>query len=847
MPCGTGKSLAAYWIAEALKAKTILVTVPSLALIRQGVTDWTREFLANGQVPDWLCVCSDESVGSLERDEFVGEVYELGLPTHTDPKEIASLLRARCDGARIVFTTYQSSDKLAAAARRAGLEFDLAIFDEAHKTVGVRSKTFATLLQDRKFKPRHRLFMTATERVFRGDNDEVLSMDNEADYGKRFFQMSFKEAISQRIISDYKILTIAVSDERVARVIEENRILNLHPRDLDEAEARAVATGVALKRVEKQGVTHAISFHSSIQAAERFRNQQDVLNRLRPRTRNLHISSKKTAGQRAELLRQFENEPRALMTNSRCLTEGVDVPAIDCVVFADPKQSRIDIVQAAGRALRTSPGKDYGYILLPLLVPRDMDFEEFAETSAFRQVAQTITALSTQDERIADEFRAIETGRISSGKIVEIDGDVPVGMKMNLGDFVEAIATRVWDSVGRANWRPFAETRVFVHGLGLKSVPEWWVYCKSGKKPPDIPTNPHVVYADHGWVSMGDWLGTHRVATHRRRYLPFKKARSYVHGLMLKSQAEWRTYCKSGNIPDDIPANPWHVYAGQGWVDLGDWLGTGVHATHLRRYRPFEKARAYVRGLGLKSFAKWLVYCKSGEKPDDIPSNPQAIYLKIGWTSWGDWLGTGRIADRDRAYRPFERARDHVQSLGLGSGAEWIAFARSGGLPPDIPAAPWRTYKKKGVWTSMGDWLGTGSVGPGKRQFLPFKQARDHAQSLRLESQAEWKAYCNSGDKPDNIPAHPWYTYDGKGWDGLGDWLGTGVTATRARQYRRFDEVRAFVHTLGLKRKSDWRSYCRSGDKPHDIPARPDHVYAEEGWVGWGDWLGNGRNTECDP
>jgi predicted helicase len=197
-------------------------------LIRQGVTDWTHEFLANGQVPDWICVCSDETVGNLERDEFVGEVYELGLPTHTEPKKIASLLCGLSKGTKIVFTTYQSSDKLAAAARLAGVKFDLAIFDEAHKTVGVRSKTFATLLRDRRFNARYRLFMTATERVFRGNSDEVLSMDNEDDYGKRFFHMSFKEAISQRIISDYKILTIAVSDERVVRVIEENRILNLH-------------------------------------------------------------------------------------------------------------------------------------------------------------------------------------------------------------------------------------------------------------------------------------------------------------------------------------------------------------------------------------------------------------------------------------------------------------------------------------------------------------------------------------------------------------------------------------------------------------------------------------------
>ena len=225
MPCGTGKSLTAYWIAEALKAKTILVAVPSLALVRQSLTDWTREFLAHGVKPDWLCVCSDELVGNLERDEFVGEVYDLGLPTYTDTNEIASLLRARSDGPKIAFTTYQSSDKLAAAARKARVSFDLAILDEAHKTVGVHSKKFATLLSDKNIKIRRRLFMTATERVFRGDREDILSMDSERDYGPRFFQLSFKAAIKQRIIADYKILTMTVSDRHIRRLIDENRIL----------------------------------------------------------------------------------------------------------------------------------------------------------------------------------------------------------------------------------------------------------------------------------------------------------------------------------------------------------------------------------------------------------------------------------------------------------------------------------------------------------------------------------------------------------------------------------------------------------------------------------------------
>jgi predicted helicase len=495
MPCGTGKSLTAYWIADALTAKTILVAVPSLALIRQSVADWSREFLAHGIRPEWICVCSDESVGNLERDEFVGEVYDLGLPTHTDPNEIATLLRVRCGGPRIVFTTYQSSANLAAAARKARIEFDFAILDEAHKTVGIPSKPFATLLSDTKIKIRRRLFMTATERVLRGERSDVRSMDDESDYyGARFFQLSFKEAIKQRIIADYRIITMAVSDNQIRDLISQNRILNLNSRDLDEAEAQPIAAGITLKRTyKKHGVKHAISFHRSIRAADRFREQQDALNRLRdvgPKTVHLHISSKKTAGQRSDLLREFVAHKRALMTNARCLTEGVDVREIDCVMFADPKQSRIDIVQAAGRALRQYPGKEYGYIIVPLVVPENMSFEEFAETTGFRRVAQTITALSIQDERIADEFRAIEQGRLSSGKIVTIEGDIPVGMKMNVIDFAEAISTRLWESVGRANWRSFAEAREFVRGLGLSSHVEWWQWTTGRLQRANLPKLP---------------------------------------------------------------------------------------------------------------------------------------------------------------------------------------------------------------------------------------------------------------------------------------------------------------------------------------------------------------------
>src|SRR5262249_37960450 len=299
-----------------------------------------------------------------------------------------------------------------------------------------------------------------------------------------------------------------------------------------EAEARAVATGIALKQIyKKYGVKHAISFHTSIRAADRFREQQDVLNCLQPQAENFHISSHKSAGERKLLLDEFKRSPRALMTNARCLTEGIDVPAIDCVVFADPKQSTTDVVQASGRAMRNAKGKKCGYIVVPIVVPEGMEFNEFAETTAFRTVVRIITALSVHDTRIVDELRAMHYGHVPSGKIIEIEGNVPVGMHMSLDRFAEAIGD--WLGTGnrnRGNWRNFKEARAFVQNLGFKSGKDWHAYCRSGQRPDDIPANPNVVYADSGWVGMSDWLGNGRRIGDWQN---FEEAKAFVQNLGL--------------------------------------------------------------------------------------------------------------------------------------------------------------------------------------------------------------------------------------------------------------------------------------------------------------------------
>jgi hypothetical protein len=342
-------------------------------------------------------------------------------------------------------------------------------------------------------------------------------------------------------------------------------------------------------------------------------------------------------------------------------------------------------------------------------------------------------------------------------------------MKIKLDDFAEAIATRVWESVGRANWRKFEEARTFVRRLHLKSFAEWLDYCKSSQKPPDIPSNSQTVYRDAGWAGWGDWLGTGTVALRLRKYRSFKKARAFVRSLGLNSGKEWNKYCRSGKKPFDVPTDPHGVYVDAGWASMGDWLGTGTVAPRLRKYRSFKKARAFVRNLGLKWETEWRDYRKSDKKPADIPTHPDSVYAETGWAGMNDWLGTGRVAPGQ--YRSFTKARVFVRSLSLQSVTQWHEYCNSGRKPTDIPNAPQFVYEETG-WAGWGDWLGTGTVAPHLRKYRSFKKARTFVRSLGLKSGAEWAMYRKSGKKPADIPSAANAVYATSGWAGMGDWLG---------------------------------------------------------------------------
>ena len=308
----------------------------------------------------------------------------------------------------------------------------------------------------------------------------------------------------------------------------------------------------------------------------------------------------------------------------------------------------------------------------------------------------------------------------------------------------------------KKKFRNFEDAKKFVQTIGLKGQKDWVEYCKSSNKPSDIPANLDKTYKNKGWTTMGDFLGTNTVATFNRKYKTFEDAREFVQTIGLKSGKEWGEYCKTGNKSDDIPSAPWRIYKNKGWTNWGDFLGTGNIFRQKKQYRSFQDAREFVQTLGLKGAKEWEEYCTSGNRPSDISASPNKIYKNIGWINWGDFVGTGRT----RNFRSFENAREFIQSLGFKGQKDWLEYCKSDRKQNDIPSSPDKTYKNKG-WTNWGDFLGTGIISPMQKnkEFRDFKDAREFIQSLGLKGRKEWNEYCTSGNKPSDIPAHPWIVY----------------------------------------------------------------------------------------
>ena len=262
-----------------------------------------------------------------------------------------------------------------------------------------------------------------------------------------------------------------------------------------------------------------------------------------------------------------------------------------------------------------------------------------------------------------------------------------------------------------------------------------------------------------------------------------------------------------------VPAAPSTIY--QEWISWDIFLG--------KEFISFEQARSFARNLGLKTIDAWRKYCISGGKPDNIPATPNKVYIKE-WNGYNDFLGLNYNYSRKQL--SFEKAREFVRKLNLKNAEEWRNFCKSGKRPSDIHSAPYSKYK--GKWKGWGDWLGTGNVSNRDKKYLPFLKAKKFVHSFHIKNLKEWSSYCQSGQKPKNIPSSPHVVYEE--YIDSYDWLGTS--------WERFEIARIFARKLNLKTTRDWKKYCSSGKKPENIPNSPSTVYAPK-WISWHDWLNN--------
>jgi superfamily II DNA or RNA helicase len=832
-PCGAGKSLTGYWITEELKSKSTIIAVPSLSLVKQTLDVYLREISAKGKKVNWLCICSDEGIGKDDDVAFFTE--NLGVPCQTDPIYIKKWLSENADSELVVFTTYQSGRIIAEVAKSIGYKFDLGIFDEAHKTVGSGKKLFSHLLFEENISIQKRIFMTATERFYAGSKEDIISMDDEEIYGDTFTHMSFKEAIETGLLTDYKVVTIDIQKSEIASFIQENNLVQLNDKWKKETEARSLASMLALRKAMKVlPIKNAVSFHSSIEKAVRNKELQQYI------TETYHykpidtftVSGKQPTTQRNIVVQEFASSPNSLITNARCLTEGVDVPNIDCIVFSDPRKSKVDIVQALGRALRKKEGKEWGYVILPVIYD---DITHEIDNENFQEILAVVRGLASNDERIVEYFKDKADPNPTS-KQTESQFHLEVFSEyMDEAELSSQLQIKLWDKLSTFKWLDFADARKIILGLGIKSNVQWREYSKSKDKPSNIPSNPDDIYKHEGWISWGDWLGNSN--TKKFEWLPFEDAKSFIKTLNLKSQKEWRDYTKSDEKPENIPVAPNIVYKNKGWISFSDWLGYDYRGKN-NAWLSFESARHIVRKIGMKSSFEWEKFSKSEEMFPDIPKSPHVKYKNEGWISWADWLGNSD--SKNFEWLPFEEAKKLVKTLNLKSQKEWRDYTKSDVKPANLPNWPNDKYKNEG-WISWGDWLGTGSISNNKKQYLPFNEARNYVHTLKLKGKAEWDNYCRSKNKLSTLPNYPNEKYAKTGWINWGDWLGTGKVAPFLVKYRNFEDAKSFVKKLGLNSQKEWFEFYKSEDFPSDLPRNPSQSYKDKGWQSWGDWLGTGR------
>ena len=529
MACGTGKTFTALKIAETIvpDGGNVLFLVPSISLISQTLTEWA----AQSERPlSPFAVCSDPKVGTNKTDEEDITTHDLAFPAHTTPrllvKQINGMKAVKRKNITVIFSTYQSIAVISDAQKLGLPEFDLVICDEAHRTTGVEqtelnqkeASAFVAVHDAAYLKAKKRLYMTATPRIYddasKGkakDLDiQIYSMDDPAIYGAEFHRLDFSEAVRKDLLSDYKVLVLAVDQLHVSTALQQQFAKNKELTLDDAVKIVGCWNGLRKRFVKQEGdgsegidrspMRRAVAFSSRIKDSQKItslfaeiikdytgdttgdaeaENPTEVSNPDFLRCEARHVDGKMNSLLRNEALQWLKEDTTRegtvcrILSNARCLSEGVDVPALDAVMFLNPRNSVVDVVQSVGRVMRKVEGKQCGYIILPIGVPAGVPPEEaLADNDKYKVVWQVLQALRAHDDRFnaiinqlelnkqrPDQIQIIGVGGDGERKPGELN-DKPVQSNLNfpLQDWENAIFAKIVIKCGtRKYWEQWAQ------------------------------------------------------------------------------------------------------------------------------------------------------------------------------------------------------------------------------------------------------------------------------------------------------------------------------------------------------------------------------------------------------
>ena len=459
MACGTGKTFTSLKIMEKETGGrgVVLFLAPSIALVGQTLREWTAE----SSIPIFpICICSDPEVSKSKKksdDDTDGySVTDLAFPASTRVTDIVRQFRLaekfHKDGVVVVFSTYQSIAVVANAQKEFQRDFDLIICDEAHRTTGVTLKdeddsAFVKVHDNTFIQAKKRLYMTATPRLYAEESKKkakeadayLCSMDDEAMYGPEVFRIGFGEAVDKNLLADYKVLVLTLSESQIPAALQEAVADRSKEIDTDDASKligcinalskRMLVDEGLLKASDPSPMRKAVAFCQNIRTSQKISavfssfkdNYYDSLTQ-KEREEMVgvaaeHVDGTMSATTRDEKLAWLNASPSdgnecRILTNVRCLSEGVDVPSLDAVLFLSARNSQIDVVQSVGRVMRTAPGKKFGYIIIPVLIPANVTPEEaLNDNKRFAVVWTVLNALRAHDDRFSATVNKIELNR----------------------------------------------------------------------------------------------------------------------------------------------------------------------------------------------------------------------------------------------------------------------------------------------------------------------------------------------------------------------------------------------------------------------------------------------------